>query len=603
MHTIHKAYVPLAILLALGLVAVRPVHAQTYTFTTRDVPGSLGGSTIASGINDAGQIVGQYMDAAGQHGFLYTPGAGFTSIDAPAATGGTYASGINNAGQIVGNYYDSTGSHGFLYTPGTGFTPVNDPAASAAYGTNASGINNAGQIVGDYLDSTGNHGFVYTPGTGFTALDDPLGANGTYASGINSVGQIVGDYEDDTHSSHGFLYTPGIGFASVDGPATASSHASGINSAGQIVGYYEDNAGVDHGFLDTPGTGFTPIDDPIATAYGTAPSGINTSRQITGYYRDNVGTHGFVAAPLNKAHILWHNPDGRATLWVVNPDGSFGISQTYGPYADAGGTWQATALAMGPDGVSRLLWRNPDGQATLWRVNADSSFSPGPSYGPYTDTGGTWQAVACSVGPDSVAHILWRNPDGQATLWSVNADSSFSPGPSYGPYTDGGGTWQATALATGPDGVSRILWRNPDGQATLWRVNADSSFSPGPSYGPYTDAGGTWQATAVSVGPDSVAHILWRNPDGQATLWRVNPDGSFGISQSYGPYTDAGGTWQAAALAMDPSGVSRILWRNPDGQATLWQVNADRSFSPGPSYGPYSDAGGTWQAVADSAGP
>ena len=318
---------------------------------------------------------------------------------------------------------------------------------------------------------------------------------------------------------------------------------------------------------------------------------------------NNLVTVSSITPASNHTHILWHNPDGQATLWFVNPDSSFGISQSYGPYTDSGGTWQAVAFATGPDNVARLLWRNPDGQATLWRVNPDGSFSPGPSYGPYTDTSGTWQATAASVGPDDVAHILWRNPDGRATLWYVNPDGSHGTSQPYGPYSDAGGTWQATALATGPDGVSRILWRNPDGQATLWRVNADSSFSPGPSYGPYTDAGGTWQAVACSVGPDSVAHILWRNPDGQATLWSVNANGSFGISQSYGPYVDGGGTWQATALATDPSGVSRILWRNPDGQATLWRVNADSSFSPGPSYGPYTDTGGTWQAVADAAGP
>ena len=339
---------------------------------------------------------------------------------------------------------------------------------------------------------------------------------------------------------------------------------------------------------------FTVTTRPVTSKTFITVSAVSGGTSASAILTVQVPTH---------AYILWNNPDGRATLWLINPDGSFGISQTYGPYTDAGGTWQAIALATGPDGVSRILWRNPDGQATLWRVNPDGSFSPGPSYGPYADAGGLWQAVACSVGRDSVAHILWRNPDGQATLWQVNADSSFSPGPSYGPYTDGGGTWQATALATGPDGVSRILWRNPDGQATLWRVNADRSFSPGPSYGPYSDGGGLWQAAACSVGPDNVAHILWRNPDGRATLWQVNADGSFGISPSYGPYTDAGGTWQAVALATGSDGVNRILWRNPDGQATLWSVNADSSFGISPSYGPYTDAGGTWQAVADSAGP
>jgi len=58
--------------------------ATIYTFTTFQRPnGSLNG---ASGINDAGQIVGQFVDGTGEHGFL-KDGAALTTIDVPGATG------------------------------------------------------------------------------------------------------------------------------------------------------------------------------------------------------------------------------------------------------------------------------------------------------------------------------------------------------------------------------------------------------------------------------------------------------------------------------------------------------------------------------------
>ena len=62
--------------------------------------------TGATGINDAGQIVGSYYDTSHNiHGFLKSGGS-FTRIDVPGATY-TYSSGINNAGHIVGNYDDT----------------------------------------------------------------------------------------------------------------------------------------------------------------------------------------------------------------------------------------------------------------------------------------------------------------------------------------------------------------------------------------------------------------------------------------------------------------------------------------------------------------
>src|SRR5262249_39501983 len=74
----------------------------------RDEPGREGPhSTSASGINNAGQIVGFFSDARGTHGFLRSSGGVFTTLDDPLATDGTEAFGINNAGQIVEKYQDA----------------------------------------------------------------------------------------------------------------------------------------------------------------------------------------------------------------------------------------------------------------------------------------------------------------------------------------------------------------------------------------------------------------------------------------------------------------------------------------------------------------
>jgi uncharacterized membrane protein len=102
------------------LLVVRVVGAGWHGFlldqgsyTTLNVPGST--FTEAWGINDAGQIVGKYGDAAGWHAFVLDQGS-YTTIDPP---GGHYVSAhwINDAGQIVGDYRDASGYHGFLATP------------------------------------------------------------------------------------------------------------------------------------------------------------------------------------------------------------------------------------------------------------------------------------------------------------------------------------------------------------------------------------------------------------------------------------------------------------------------------------------------------
>src|SRR4051794_3755750 len=117
------------------------------------IPASSG-----SAINDAGQVAGTsfspgfpYQPASAA--FLYSNG-GMINLTPFARFGG--ASGINNAGQVVGTFQDSTGPlHGFLYSNGR-------TTDLGTFGGNfaLSGINNAGQIVGT---SDGN-AFIYSSG-------------------------------------------------------------------------------------------------------------------------------------------------------------------------------------------------------------------------------------------------------------------------------------------------------------------------------------------------------------------------------------------------------------------------------------------------------
>jgi probable HAF family extracellular repeat protein len=108
-------------------------------------------ATFAYGINNQNQIVGWY---AGE-GFLFN-GTTYAPINVPSAKG-TVASGINDASEIVGDYDPITGStRGFLYSDGNYFT-LPDPIQAPQ------GINDRGQIVGYSEDSLGVHSFLATP--------------------------------------------------------------------------------------------------------------------------------------------------------------------------------------------------------------------------------------------------------------------------------------------------------------------------------------------------------------------------------------------------------------------------------------------------------
>jgi probable HAF family extracellular repeat protein len=132
------------------------------------------------------------------HGFLLS--GQFTTIDYPNATL-SRCWGINNNGEIVGEYNDAAGTtHGFLLSGGK-FTSITYPRATY---TEALGNNLAGQIVGRYRLADGStHGYLLSNGT-YTSIDYPNASSTWWVGGINDNGEITGQWVDKAGINHGF---------------------------------------------------------------------------------------------------------------------------------------------------------------------------------------------------------------------------------------------------------------------------------------------------------------------------------------------------------------------------------------------------------------
>lgn len=287
-----------------------PESSTKYSFTVLDFPGTL--NTNGFGINSGAAsskvlIVGGIGSGAGQPigfnggfrlNYAETKGATtetFRGVNMPGATEQA-ASGVNDAGDIVGFYSDSSAvPQGYLLSGGT-FTTIAVPFSGATW-TLAEGIDNAGDVVGYWLDSLTSHGFLLSGGT-YTSIDYP-GAVFTIAIGINNYGEIAGFYSDTSGVYHGFTLSGGT-YTPIDVPGSTATEAYGINDSGDIVGIYcltsecAKNFDTFQGFVAT-GETIATINIPRAEASG--PSGITNNGVIAGVYYDAVGRHGFLATP------------------------------------------------------------------------------------------------------------------------------------------------------------------------------------------------------------------------------------------------------------------------------------------------------------------
>jgi YVTN family beta-propeller protein len=308
------------------LSASTSILASGQQFVTIDVPNAT--TTMVLGINNAGQMVGAYVDTSNAtHGFSLISGV-TTPIDFPGATF-TEATDINDGGLIIGDYIDAQGEgHGFVLNNGV-FTSLSDPGFSTTY---LSALSDTGQIVGVATGANSvQNGFEFYNGT-FTTLDFP-GANFTELLGIPfQNGAVVGAYSTSfpTGPLQGLTYYNGQ-FATFNVNGAVNTVLYGISDGGQVVGTYSA-PGVAHAFLTSctlqsgaevcSQMNVVKADFPDATI--TEPSNLNDSGQVVGAYVDtNNVTHGYLMTGGPFAYVA---NSGSNTISVIDVPTELSVS-------------------------------------------------------------------------------------------------------------------------------------------------------------------------------------------------------------------------------------------------------------------------------------
>jgi probable HAF family extracellular repeat protein len=330
-------------------------HAFLYSGGNMTDLGSLeGGESHATSINSAGQVVGYASTTNASptdwQAFLYTAGT-MTGLGSSSVCSLAY--GINDSGQVVGEcgviwmgeiYPDaflfSGKMAGWLGTLGGSYS-------------GASSINNSGQIVG-WSDEYGDNqidAFLWTTGV-MTDLGTLAGSS-SYATCINNNGQVAGYGPASsayTAPMHAFLWSSGIKTdLGTLGGTNSASIAYGINNSGQVVGI---SGG--HAFLYSGGN-MTDLNSRISSYSGwtlLSANGINDSGEIVG--------QGINPSGMSRAFLLVPNPHrATATATLLNGsvagaaimDGGWGYGSPPTVLIQGGGGTGATATAVVSNGM------------------------------------------------------------------------------------------------------------------------------------------------------------------------------------------------------------------------------------------------------------
>jgi len=299
-------------------------------------PGLGGPNSVANGINDLGQVVGQAeTSAANTEDFCGFNAYGFPSktacgpflwqdakMTALPTLGGPngVANAVNNQGLVAGFAENLTRDS---VCPVYEFKPVTWnqgkiqqlPLPTGDVVGAALALNDQGQAVGIsgtclpfdpnlglYMRDT--HAVLWQNGTvtDLGNLGGDGGFGGNHACAINNYGEVVGhsDLAGDI-AFHGYLWTKATGMKDIGTlSGDFASLALGINDTGVVVGASIDPNFNTRAFLWENGV-MTDLNNLIpgnSALYLVQAKSINASGQITGVAVDGAGApHGFLATP------------------------------------------------------------------------------------------------------------------------------------------------------------------------------------------------------------------------------------------------------------------------------------------------------------------
>jgi len=264
-----------------------PASLTVVSIKVLDIPAAT--QITANGINDHGQVVGQFTDQnGGVHGFLWEADS-FCQVDYPGMSAVNLYK-INNLGQFVGSANDPSGTtHGFFCDRGTFSPPLTHPGAAATY---AFGINDRGEIAGTFYAAAGGHGFLYKAGR--FHIPNLASAQQTSFQAINNSGQVAG-IAVDPKGTHGIVYleNPGLFTSLFDFPGATVTYPQAVNGGGQLGGQYTNPSGNGQPFVSLASSLLTVT---IPGAISASILGINDRGQVCGNFIDaNQVHHGYVA--------------------------------------------------------------------------------------------------------------------------------------------------------------------------------------------------------------------------------------------------------------------------------------------------------------------
>lgn len=361
--------------------------------TTPDGLAQLTGVALA--VNNAGQVVGSYVDPASGdwRAFLWRPGFNGGTVDIGSTAAGATSSanaitdpaGVRGTVQIAGTVTNASGlSHGFVQTRNNLLGTVLERQFTGASGEAmfVGGVNAAGVAMGTFTRPGGTtavpnaQAFSSSPAGGITTLGGGGGGGGATSGGfaINNAGQAAGYISSS--ATGGYRHAAVFEGGAVRDLGTlggGNSQARAISQNGWVVGFSQETAsGQYHAFVHRDGA-MRRIAGNLDQGGNSYAHAVNSVGQVAGWVLPAVGrSTAFIHSVSSGAVSLEGRTFGLlgSAIDVISVYGMNDLGQMVGRSATG------NAVLLSP--VGTLTWNQLRGGRVADPVNWDSGlgFSP-----------------------------------------------------------------------------------------------------------------------------------------------------------------------------------------------------------------------------------
>lgn len=284
---------------------------------------------------------------------------------------------------------------------------------------------------------------------------------------------------------------------------------------------------------------------------------------IGNYQQGNARAVAF--APNKTVYIVGDLDDGDestiAGYWTVSPTG---VASDFIPLTEAGSNVTALSLAFDADDVVHIVGRNGNGSACLWTVSPEGVFIA------ETELDQGLYATAVAFTSTGIGYISGTDQMSAVCYWAIDLQNAIT-GPFYLTGGESGGAAYPYAVAVTPSDDTYIVGASRTGYASYWIISAQGVAS-----GIHVlDGNSNSIATGVAFKLDGSGIIVGQGTGNVSCYWSVASDGSTGLLS---PLPNGNGSSSlATGVAYYSDGTAYITGNDNGFNAVYWTLPPNES--------------------------